>query len=204
MDEKSLPAVDDAFAASFNVTEGGIGRFRNDVRENMERELRSKIRSDLREQVMQGLLNANPIEIPRTLKHQEMHAMQHEAMRRLGIEDHDRAPALDNFAEAAEKRVRLGLLLRQLIGDQNLALDEARLRAHVEELCAGYESADEMVEMYMKSADIRRQIEPAALEQVAVDWLVEHGRSRARSVRFTELYEFVRLFDRQLNKGGIL
>ena len=186
MDEKSLPPVDDAFAASFNVTDGGIGRFRNDVRENMERELRSKIRSDLREQVMQGLLNANPIEIPRTLKHQEMHAMQHEAMRRLGIEDHDRAPALDNFAEAAEKRVRLGLLLRQLIGDQKLVLDEARLRAHVEELCAGYESADEMVDMYMKSADIRRQIEPAALEQVAVDWLVEHGRSKARSVRFTD------------------
>ena len=120
VEEKSLPDVDDAFAASFNVTEGGIERFRKDVRENMERELRSKVRSDLREQVMQGLLNANPIEIPRTLKHQEMHAMQHEAMRRLGIEDHERAPALDNFAEAAEKRVRLGLLLRQLIGDQNL------------------------------------------------------------------------------------
>lgn len=186
VEEKSLPAVDDIFAASFNVTEGGVGRFRIDVRENMERELRSKIRSDLREQVMQGLLNANPIEIPRTLKHQEMHAMQHEAMRRLGIEDHDRAPALDNFAEAAEKRVRLGLLLRQLIGDQKLVLEEARLRAHVEELCAGYESADEMVEMYMKSADIRRQIEPAALEQVAVDWLVDHGRGKARDVKFTE------------------
>jgi trigger factor len=186
VEEKTLPAVDDAFAESFNVTEGGLEQFRQDVRENMEREARHKVKNDLREQVMTGLLDANPLEIPRTLKHQEMHSMQHDAMQRLGIEDHSQAPAIDNFAAAAEKRVRLGLLLRQLIADEKLTLDEERLRAHIEELCAGYESADEMVEMYMRSPDIRRQIEPAALEQVAVDWLVEHGRQSTRQVRFAD------------------
>lgn len=186
VEEKALPEVDDAFAESFNVTEGGLERFRQDVRENMEREARGKVRTDLREQVMQGLLAANPLEIPRTLKHQEMHSMQHDAMHRLGIEDHSKAPGLENFAEAAEKRVRLGLLLRQLIVDEKLTLDEDRLRAHIEELCAGYESSGEMVEMYMKSPDIRRQIEPAALEQVAVDWLVEHGKISSRKVRFAD------------------
>ncbi len=186
VEEKALPVLDDAFAESFNVTEGGLEQFRRDVRENMEREARNKVKNDLREQVMQGLLDANPLEIPRTLKHQEMHSMQHDAMHRMGIEDHSKAPGLENFAAAAEKRVRLGLLLRQLIADQKLSLDEERLHAHIEELCAGYESADEMVEMYMKSPDIRRQIEPAALEQVAVDWLVEHGKSSSRKVRFAD------------------
>jgi trigger factor len=186
VEEKALPEVDDAFAESFNVTAGGLVQFRQDVRENMEREARQKVKNDLREQVMSGLLEANPLEIPRTLKHQEMHSMQHDAMQRLRIEDHSKAPAIENFAAAAEKRVRLGLLLRQLIADEKLSLDEERLRAHIEELCAGYESADEMVEMYMKSPDIRRQIEPAALEQVAVDWLVEHGRKSTREVRFAE------------------
>ncbi len=186
VEEKTLPDVDDAFAELFNVTEGGIEKFRADVRENMEREARTKIKGDLREQVMSGLLDANPFEIPNTLKHQEMHAMQHEAMHRMGVEDHSQAPPMEQFAEAAEKRVRLGLLLRQLIADEKLTLDEARLRAHVEELCAGYESADEMVDMYLKSPDIRRQIEPAALEQVAVDWLIEHGKVKPRKVGFTE------------------
>jgi trigger factor len=186
VEEKALPEVDDAFAESFNVTAGGLVQFRQDVRENMEREARQKVKNDLREQVMSGLLEANPLEIPRTLKHQQMHSMQHDAMQRLRIEDHSKAPAIENFAAAAEKRVRLGLLLRQLIADEKLSLDEERLRAHIEELCAGYESADEMVEMYMKSPDIRRQIEPAALEQVAVDWLVEHGRKSTREVRFAE------------------
>lgn len=186
VEEKSLPAVDEAFVESFNVTDGGIEQFRRDVRDNMEREARQKVKSDVREQVMKGLLDANHIEIPRTLKHQEMHAMQHDAMHRLGIEDHSRAPALENFADAAEKRVRLGLLLRQLIGEKKLTLDESRLRAHVEEICAGYESADEMVEMYMQSPDIRRQLEPAALEQVAVDWLVEHGKCKSRKIGFAD------------------
>lgn len=186
VEEKKLPEVDDEFAKSFNVEEGGIEQFRKDVKENMEREARQKVKSDVREQVMEGLLKANPFEIPRTLKAQEMHSMQHDAMHRLGIEDHSQAPPIENFADAAEKRVRLGLLLRQLIADKKIELDEDRLRTHVEELCAGYESSDEMVEMYMKSPDIRKQIEPVALEQVAVDWLVEHGKSKTKKVSFTE------------------
>ena len=186
VEEKHLPAVDDEFAKSFHVEEGGIEQFKRDVRENMEREARQKVKSDIREQVMEGLLEANPLEIPQTLKAQEMHSMQHEAMHRMGIEDHSQAPPIENFAAAAEKRVRLGLLLRQLITDEKIELDEERLRAHVEEMCAGYESSDEMVDMYMQSPDIRKQIEPVALEQVAIDWLVEHGKSKTRKVSFTD------------------
>jgi trigger factor len=181
-----LPEVDEAFAQSFNVSEGGVERFRQDVRENMEREAAQKVRLDVREQVMDGLLDLNALEIPQTLKHQEMHSMQHDAMRRMGIEDHSQAPPMSNFADAAEKRVRLGLLLRQLIADQKLTLDQDRLRAHVEEICAGYESADEMVEMYMNNPDVLKRVEPMALEQVAVDWLLAHGNTREKKVAFTE------------------
>ncbi len=186
VEEQELPAVDDAFAESFGVTEGGIERFRKDVLENMEREAAQKTKADLREQVMEGLLEANEIEIPNTLKHQEMHSMQHDAMQRMGIEDHSQAPPMESFADAAEKRVRLGLLLRQLITDEKMTLDAARLRAHVEEMCAGYESSDEMVEMYMNNPDVVKRVEPMALEQMAVDWLIEHGKVKTKKVTFTE------------------
>lgn len=185
VEEQLLPDVDDELAKSFNVEEGGLEQFKNEVRDNMEHEARQKVKNDVREQVMQGLLDANPIEIPRTLKHQEMHAMQEDAMRRLGIEDREQAPALENFAEAAEKRVRLGLLIRQLIAEKSITLDEENLRSYVEEMCAGYENAEEMVNMYLGSPDIRRQLEPAALEQVAVDWLLEHGKVSRKKVGFT-------------------
>jgi trigger factor len=186
VEEETLPPIDDSLAEMFNVNEGGLEQFKNDVIDNMRHEADQKVKARLREQLMEELLDANPIEIPQALKQQEMHSMQHEAMQRLGIEDHDKAPPLENFSEPAEKRVRLGLLIRQLITDQDLKINEDLVRAHVEEMCAGYENADEMVDMYMNTPQVRQQVEPMVLEQMAFDWLLEHGKLKTRKVAFGE------------------
>ena len=135
---------------------------------------------------MNGLLDANPIDIPQTLKDREMHQMQHEAMHRLGIEEHDDAPPLENFDEPADKRVRLGLLIRQLIADNDITLDEDRVRTHVQEMCAGYENADEMANMYLANPQVMQQVEPMVLEQLAIEWLIEHGKIKDKPVSFTD------------------
>lgn len=186
VEEIELPPVDDSLAEMFKVEEGGIERFKADVRENMEREAEQKVKTDIRDQVMNALIAANSIDIPQTLKQQEMHSMQHDAMRRLGIEDHDKAPPLENFEETADKRVRLGLLIRQLIADQGLTVGDAQLRAHVEEMCASYENVQEMVEMYMNNPKFLKQVEPMVLEQCAIDWLIENGKAKSKKVSFTD------------------
>jgi trigger factor len=186
VEAEELPELNDEFAESFSVTEGGLEQFMTDVRENMERESSQKTKSDLREQVMSGLLENNPLEIPNTLKHAEMHSLQREAMQRLGVEDAEQAPPLDNFAEAAEKRVALGLLLRQVIVDKELKADEAMIRARVEELCAGYENAEDMVNMYLGNPQVMEQIEPMVIEQQAIDWIVENGKSKAKKISFKD------------------
>jgi len=181
-----LPELNDEFAESFNVSEGGLEQFVKDVRENMERESDQKTKGDLREQVMNGLLETNPIDIPNSLKHEEMHTLQREAMQRLGVEDAEQAPPLDNFSEAAEKRVALGLLLRQVIVDKELKADEAMIRARVEELCAGYENANDMVDMYLSNPQVMQQIEPMVIEQQAIDWIIEHGKTQAKKISFKD------------------
>ena len=186
VEEQTLPPIDDSLAEMFSVREGGIEQFRKDVLDNMRHEAAQKVKSRVREQLMEELLAANPVEVPKALKHQEMHSMQHEAMQRLGIEDHDQAPPLENFAEPAEKRVRLGLLIRQLITDEDIRLDEERVRQHVEEMCAGYENADEMVEMYLGTPQVRQQVEPVVLEQMAFDRLLERGKVKAKKIGFKE------------------
>ncbi len=186
VEEESLPDVDDKLADLFEVKEGGIERFLQDVRDNMQRESEQKAKEDVREQAMQGLLDANEFDVPATLKHQEMHAMQKDAMQRMGITDEDKAPGLENFAEAADKRVRLGLLLRQLITDQDLKVETADIRAHVEQMCASYESSEDMVNAYMASPQIVQQVEPMVLEQQAVDWLMENGKNKPKKVTFSE------------------
>ena len=186
VEEEVLPPVDDGLAEQFEVQDGGIEQFKKDVMENMHREANAKVKADVREQVLNGLVEANPFEIPDTLKQQEMHQMQHEAMQRLGIEDHDQAPPMENFAEMAEKRVRLGLLVRQLIADQDLAVDADQVRARVEEMCAGYENSEDMVNMYISNEQVMQQIRPVVLEQQAFDWLLENGKTRTKKVAFTE------------------
>ena len=186
VEEQILPDVDDALAESFEVKEGGIEKFMADVRENMVREADAKSKGDIRDQIMEGLLEANPIEVPNTLKQQEMHSLQHDTMKRMGIEDHDQAPPIENFEEMGEKRVRLSLLISQLIADQNLVVDDDKVRAHVTEMCAGYENAEDMVNMYMANPQIVQQIQPMVLEQQAMDWLMENGKSSKKKVSFTE------------------
>ena len=184
VEAEELPELNDEFAGLFGVSEGGFERFLKDVRENMEREADTKSKADIREQVMSALLDGNPIEIPTALKHQEMQTLQREAMQRMGLEDAEKAPPLDNFVAAAEKRVALGLLLRQLISDKGLKADESMMRARVKEVTAGYENADDMVDMYMNNPQVMQQIEPMVVEQMAIDWIVENGKSKTRKVSF--------------------
>ncbi|MCH7536221.1 MAG: trigger factor [Proteobacteria bacterium] len=181
-----LPELNDDFAAMFNVAEGGLKRFKADVRENMQHEADLKVRTNVREQVMQALLEANPLAIPQTLKHQEMHALQREAMQRLGLKDAEHAPPLGDFSAAAEQRVALGLLLRQVISDKELTTDAAMLRARVEDLCAGYENSDEMVNTYLSNPQVMEQIEPMVIEQQAVDWILENGKVKPKKISFGE------------------
>jgi trigger factor len=186
VEERQLPELNDEFAEMFNVAEGGLEQFVKDVRENMQRESEQKVKNDVREQVMESLLSINPLDIPQTLRQQEAHSLQHDAMRRMGIEDHDQAPPIENFLEAAEKRVRLGLLLRQVISDKDLKAEEPQLRAHVEEMCASYENSGEMVEMYLSNPQVMQQVEPMVVEQMAIDWLLENGKVKNKKISFKD------------------
>ncbi len=181
-----LPELNDEFAESFNVADGGLEQFMKDVRENMDREAAQKVTNDVREQVMNGLLESNPIDIPKTLKHQEMHSLQKEAMQRMGLEDAEHAPPIGNFEEGAEKRVALGLLLRQVIVDKKITVDDAMLRTRVEELCAGYENGEDMIKMYLSNPQVMQQIEPMVVEQQAINWIIENGKTKDKKVSFKE------------------
>lgn len=181
-----LPELNNEFAKAFNVVDGGLERFTKDVRENMDREAEQKIKGDLREQVMNALLESHPLDIPQALKHQEMQSLQREAMRRMGVENAEQAPPLDDFAAAAEKRVALGLLLRQVIVDKELTVDKAMIRVHVEELCAGYENAEDMANMYMSNPQVMQQIEPIVVEQQAIEWIIENGKTKEKKISFKE------------------
>ena len=186
VEEQELPSLDDSLAAMYGVEEGGLDKLKADVRENMGREAGQRMRADIREQAMNGLMEANPVEVPKALIYQEAHTMQHETMRQYGIEDHDKAPPIEGYLENAEKRVRLSLLVRQLIEDNGIDVDQDKLKERVEEMCAGYENAEEMAATYLGNPQILAQIEPVVLEEQAVEWIVKNGKEKSKKVGFKE------------------
>ena len=184
--EEELPPLDDSLAKLYGIEKGGLKKLREDVVENMQREADQKIRTDVRDQAMTAVLEANPIEVPNSLVHQEAHRMQEEAMRQLGIEDPDKAPPISEFNDGAEGRVRLSLLIQKLVSDNNIELDRGRLRERVEQICAGYENSDEMVAHYLGNPQVMSRIEPMVLEEQAVEWIIDNGVEKKKKIGFKE------------------
>jgi len=181
-----LPPLDEELAKAYGVEVGGVEQLRADVEDNMRQELEGRIKADMKEQAMEGLLSHNPLDVPEALVQQESQTLQRDAMQRMGIEDPEQAPELANFRETAERRVRLGLLVQQLINDKDIQLDTDRLRAKVEEMFAGYDQSEQLISAYLGNQDFISRLGPVVLEEQAVDWLIDNGQSDEKKVPFKD------------------
>jgi trigger factor len=184
--EEMLPPLDDELAAAFGVEEGGLDKLREEVEKNMRQELGTKIKSDIKDQVLNQLLDLNTLDVPQAMVREEAHSMQHDAMRRMGIESHDQAPPQENFLPGAERRVKLGLLMQEFVKSEALKVDPDRVKAKMEELFAGYDDSEGLMANYLNDQKFLQQIEPMVLEEQAIDLLRERGKQKPRSVAFKE------------------
>jgi len=188
VDALELPEVDDQFMAAFGNTTGELDAFRTDVRKNMQRELDERIRAATKNNVLDALHSAHSFELPRAPVEQEIHVLQHEAMRRMGIpdHDHDRHPTAEPFRPLAEKRVRLSLLVQELIVKEKIVLDRGRVEQRIQELAAPYEKPAEATQLYRGNQEFMTQIESSVLEDQVVDHLIEHGKPEVKLFGFDE------------------
>lgn len=190
VEEAALPALDDAFAEEFGVTEGGVAQLRQEVRESMERELADAVRNHLRAQVMDALHRENPLEVPQGLVEETVQEMQVDIGRRSGAKDVSQLPPREQFVAAARRRVALGLVIGELLRSADLKVDRARVQARLEDIAGSYPNADEMRRAYLQNADAMRQIESSVLEEQLVDWIVERARVTDKPSSFKELTRF--------------
>ena len=123
------------------------------VRANMEREAEARNRAEVKRQVIEQLLEANPIEIPAALVEQEAAALRSESLRSMGITDDGdpNAPPIAGFRDAAERRVRLGLLVAALIQDNGLEVDRDLVKTRIDEICAPYDQPEEIRKLYFQN-----------------------------------------------------
>jgi trigger factor len=190
VEEPVLPEVDEEFCKSFGVTDGGLPKLREDVAANMRRELEQALRNRNKAAVMEKLYAANPTEVPNVLIEGQIRDMQVEAMRRAGTKDAAQAPPREPFVEPARRRVALGLLLNDVIRKENLVVDRARVNERLDEMVSAYGDAGAMKRAYMQNAEAMRQVESLALEDQAVDWILEHAKVREVKSSFKQMMNF--------------
>jgi trigger factor len=190
VEEPVLPEIDEEFCKAFGVTEGGLDKLREDVAANMRRELEQALRNRNKAAVMEKLYVANPTEVPNVLIEGQIRDMQVEAMRRAGTKDAAQAPPREPFIEPARRRVALGLLLNDVIRKENLVVDRARVNERLDEMVSAYGDAGAMKRAYMQNAEAMRQVESLALEDQAVDWILEHAKVHEVKSSFKQLMNF--------------
>jgi trigger factor len=190
VEEKLLPEIDDEFCREYGVLEGGVEQLRKEVRENMERELEQNVRARLKQQLLEGLLAANPVEVPQSLVDAQVREMQVDAARRMGARDASQVPPPEPFVEGARKRVALGLLMGELIKSRGLKLDRARVDARLADLAASYPDPEQVASAYRQNADALRQVENVVLEDQVVDLLLENARVTDQPATFKDVMNF--------------
>jgi trigger factor len=184
VEERILPELDEKFFEAFGVEEGGLDGLRKQARATMERELTERLRTTIRRNCLDSLLEANPVTVPKALVEQEVTTLQAATMRRMGVEDPAQAPPREGFVETAERRVGMALLVRELIREKEIELDRSRLDRRVEELASGYEKPQEAAQLYRRSRELMAQLESEVLESQVVDYLLEHATVEEKAVGF--------------------
>ena len=181
-----LPELNDDFFALFGVKEGGLEGFRSEVRKNMERELRQAIKSKVKNQVMEGLLAANPVEVPKALIGNEVNRLRVQAVQQFGGNiKPDQLPA-ELFEEQAKRRVVLGLIVAEVVKQGELKADEARVRELIEEMASAYQEPQQVVAWYYKNDQQLNEVRSVVLEEQVVDTVLQKAKVTDKAVSYEE------------------
>ncbi len=178
VEQQVLPEVDDEFATLFGVEEGGVDALKTEVRKNMTRELGQAVKGKIKEQVIKGILAMHELDLPRSLIDQEIEGLRKQAMQRFGgqasPENMPELPA-DLFEEQAKDRVKIGLLLGEVIKSNELQVEDDRVTALIENMASAYENPEEVVQYYKTNNELLQQMRNVALEEQAIDLVVENA-----------------------------
>lgn len=181
-----LPELNEEFFAQFGISEGGEAGFREEVRKNMQRELKQAIKTKVKNQVMDGLLAANAIEVPKAAIESEVNRLRQQAVQQFGGGlQADQLPA-ELFEEQAKRRVSLGLIVAEVVKKFDLKPDEARVKAMIEELAGAYQEPEQVVSWYYKNEQQMNEVRSVVLEEQVVDTVLEKAKVTDKQVSYEE------------------
>ncbi len=184
--EPKAPALDEDFAKSFGVEDGSIEQLRKDIRDNMERELRNKLSENLKKNVMEKLLQANDVLVPKALIDHECDNLQKQMMEAGNLQSGMSLPK-ELFEGEAKRRVSLGLIIGEAVKASEIKPDAARITAKVEELAQTYEDPQEVINHYNNNPQLKQSLEALVMEEMVVEWIVDQAKVTDKPANFQDL-----------------
>lgn len=183
-----LPELTDEFVAKFGPNTKTIDDLRAEIRKNMQRELKNALVSRVKQQVIDGLLAENAIDVPTAAVEQEIEVLRGQAAQRFGGNAQQAAQLpRELFEEQAKRRVQVGLLFSEVIKANELKADDERVKAMVEDIASAYEQPAEVVEYYSKNNELMTNIRNVVLEEQAVDAVLAKAQVTEKASSFDEV-----------------
>jgi len=190
VDEKQLPPLDDEFCREYGVTDGGMEQLLSEVADNMRRELAQNVRGRVKQQLLDRLLEANPVEVPKALVDSQVREMQIDTARRIGAKDASQVPPPEPFVEPARRRVALGMLIGEVIKTRGIQIDRAKVDERLNEMASAYPDPESILKAYRQNPEALRQVETMVLEDQVIDYLLERAQVTDQPSSFKELMNF--------------
>jgi trigger factor len=186
-----LPEVNEALAKSLGIEDGTVEALRADIRKNLEREVKFRLLARNKQAVMDALVAKAELDLPKASVQSEVERLLEGAraeLKQRGIKDADKAPIPDDvFRPQAERRVRLGLVVAELVRANELQAKPEQLKAHVEELAASYEKPAEVVRWYLSDNRRMAEVEAVVIENNVTDFVLAKAKISEKTVSFDEL-----------------
>ena len=170
--EPVTPELDEEMVKSFGIEDGNVDTLRADIRKNMERELQQRKEADVKQQVMDGLLALNEIDVPNALLQDEIGRMREQMMQQMpeGSETH---LSDELFSDEADKRVRLGLVVGEIVRAKEIRAEPAAVREEVETIASTYQEPQHVIDYYYGNPEMLKNVEGLVLEKAVTDSILE-------------------------------
>lgn len=193
IEAQHLPEVNEAFVKALGIASGDTEALRADVRRNLEREVKFRILGRNKAAALDALVERAELEVPKSLVAAEvdrMTAAAREDLKQRGVKDAEQAPIpADLFEAQAQRRVRLGLVVTELVRQQSLQAKPEQLQAHIEELSQSYEKPAEVMRWYLSDRKRMAEVEAVVVESNVMQYVMNHAKVVDKALAFAELME---------------
>ena len=185
--ESHLPELDEELVKSFGIEDGTVESLRADIQKNMERELKQRVDGQIKTQIMDGLVDLNPVDVPAALVSEEIKRQREQLMQQMPADSDSSFLSDEIFSEQAERRVRLGLVIGEIVQKKDIKADAAAVRAQVETMAASYQDPQQVIDYYYGNPELLKNVEGLVLEEAVTATVLEAASVTDEATSFQDI-----------------